>query len=411
MAVWCTPRSTGPPLAVRHSLRRHRAFIRSHHGEAMRVAIVTESFLPLVNGVVNSVRHVVDHLIDSGHEALIIAPGQGPADYRGVRVVRVRSVAVPMYKTFPMGLPDRQVKEALAAFRPDVVHLASPIALGWLGLRAARRLEIPTVAVYQTDIPGFLRQYNLPGEAACARWVARLHKRSDRTLVPSRSAYAQLDGLGVPNLHVWGRGVDLGLFDPSHRSRELHDAWARTGRGTGREVVVGYVGRLAAEKQVRRLRELASLPGIRLVVIGDGPELKWLRNKLPAATFTGVLTGVELATAFASLDVFVHTGENETFCQTIQEAQASGVAVVAPAKGGPLDLIHPELTGMLYDPADPGSLRNAVRRLALDGTLRADLTAHGLVRVATRTWAQVVDDLINTHYLGAISPTATDVAA
>ncbi len=370
----------------------------------MRVAIVTESFLPQMNGVVNSVRHVVDRIVANGHQPLIIAPGHGLRDYRGVPVVRVRSVAVPVYKSFPMGLPDSQVKRALTEFQPDVVHLASPIALGWLGLRAARRLGIPTVAVYQTDIPGFLRQYNLPGEAACAKWVGRIHKRSSRTLVPSRSAYTQLESLGVTNLHTWGRGVDLDLFCPRHRSRELHDAWARVGRrdGGGDQVVVGYVGRLAPEKQVRRLRELSVLPGIRLVVIGDGPEMRWLRKKLPEARFTGALSGVELATAFASLDVFVHTGENETFCQTIQEAQASGVPVVAPAKGGPLDLVEPEHTGLLYDTHDSSSLRAVVQRVAADGTLRAGLAANGLARVATRTWAHVVDELVNTHYVDAI---------
>jgi phosphatidylinositol alpha 1,6-mannosyltransferase len=251
----------------------------------------------------------------------------------------------------------------------------------------------------------------VPGEAACAKWVGRIHKRSTRTLVPSRSAYAQLEALGVPNLHVWGRGVDLDLFGPEHRSRELHDAWARVGKKNGDQVVVGYVGRLAAEKQVRRLRELAVVPGLRLVVIGDGPEMKWLKKKLPEAKFTGVLTGVELATAFASLDVFVHTGQNETFCQTIQEAQASGVPVVAPARGGPLDLVQPEHTGLLYDPDDASSLRDAVQRLTMDESLRAALAANGLARVATRTWADVVDELITEHYIGTIGQDVTPVAA
>ncbi|HET7735258.1 MAG TPA: glycosyltransferase family 1 protein [Nocardioidaceae bacterium] len=377
----------------------------------MKVAIVTESFLPQVNGVTNSVRHVVDHLVDNGHQALVVAPAPGLADYRGVRVVRARSFAVPMYRDFPLGMPDRSVEEALAEYEPDVVHLASPIALGWVGLRAARKLGIPTVAVYQTDIPGFLRQYNVPGESACAKWVGRIHKRATRTLVPSRSSYLQLEGLGVPNLHVWGRGVDLDLFGPEHRNRALHDTWARVGKKNGDRLVVGYVGRLAAEKQVRRLRELADVPGIRLVLVGDGPEMKWLRKKLPDATFTGMLGGVELATAFASLDVFVHTGENETFCQTIQEAQASGVPVVAPGKGGPLDLITHEHTGLLYDPAVPSSLREAVQRLALDPTLRADLAAHGLARVANRRWADVVEELIQVHYTGAIGHDVSFVAA
>ncbi len=368
----------------------------------MKVAIVTESFLPQVNGVTNSVRHVVDHLVDSGHQALIIAPSPGLGDYRGVRVVRARSIAVPRYKSFPLGLPDRQVLDELTEFAPDVVHLASPIALGAVGLRAARKLGIPTVAVYQTDIPGFLQQYNLPGEVPVAKWVARIHRRSTRTLVPSRSSYAQLDALGVPNLHVWGRGVDLDLFGPQHRRPELHDKWARAGKKNGDLVVVGYVGRLAAEKQARRLRELSDVPGIRLVVVGDGPERDWLRRKLPDAKFTGMLGGLELARAFASLDVFVHTGANETFCQTIQEAQGSGVPVVAPAAGGPLDLVQHERTGLLFDPADAGSLRAAVSRLAADDTLRGDLAAAGLRRVAGRTWSAVVDELVTVHYAAVI---------
>ena len=367
----------------------------------MKVAIVTESFLPMVNGVSNSVRHVVDHLIENGHEVLIIAPGPGLGDYRGVPIVRVRSVAVPMYKSFPMGLPDRHVEEAMVGFRPDVVHLASPIALGWVGLRAARNLAIPTVSVYQTDIPGYLRQYKLPGEAACARWIGRIHKRSTRTLVPSRSALAQLATLGVPDLHVWGRGVDLDLFGPRHRDNHLHDSWARA-RGDDDKVVVGYVGRIAVEKQVRRLAELADLPVIRLVVIGDGPEMKWLKSKLPDAKFAGMLTGVDLATAFACLDVFVHTGQNETYCQTIQEAQASGLPVVAPARGGPLDLVEHEQTGLLYEPNVNGSMQEAVRRLTVDATLRENLALNGLARVASLSWTELVDELITQHYAAVI---------
>lgn len=378
----------------------------------MRVAIVTESFLPQVNGVTNSVRHVVDHLVDHGHDVLVVAPSPGLGDYRGVPVVRARSVAVPRYSTFPMGLPDRAVEAALADFRPDVVHLASPIALGAVGLRAARRLGIPTVAVFQTDIPGFLRQYGIPADAPVARWVARIHRRSTRTLVPSRASYDQLAGLGVPNLHVWGRGVDLDLFGPANRQPELHAKWSRAGKRTnGDLVVVGYVGRLAAEKQVRRLKELRDLPGSRLVVIGDGPERDWLERKLPDAKFTGMLGGVELARAFASLDVFVHTGEQETFCQTVQEAQASGVPVVAPAAGGPLDLVVPGLTGLLYDPSEAADLRAGVESLVRDEGLRARLARGGLDRVAGRSWETVVDELVDVHYAAVVGQHRSDAAA
>ncbi len=363
----------------------------------MRVAIVTESFLPQVNGVTNTVRQVVEHLGRMGHEALVVAPGPGPSEHHGVPVVRVRSVGLPGYRSFPIGLPDPAVERALAGFRPDVVHLASPIVLGAVGLRAARRLGIPTVAVYQTDVAGFARHYGLRADIPTARWVGRIHRRATRTLVPSRSSFAQLEAMGVPDLHLWRRGVSLDLFGPGRRSEELRAAWSDHGTAGG-DVVVGYVGRLAAEKQVRRLRDLADLPGVRLVVVGDGPERGWLERNLPGARFTGMLGGQDLAAAFASLDVFVHTGVAETFCQTVQEAQASGVPVVAPASGGPLDLVAHGRTGLLHDPHDPAALRRAVARLADDPALRQRLAADALADVAERSWGTVVGELVDRHY-------------
>jgi phosphatidylinositol alpha 1,6-mannosyltransferase len=374
----------------------------------MRVAIVTESFFPQVNGVTNTVRHTVDRLLETGHEPLIIAPGPGLTRYRSVRVVRVRSMALPGYRAFSLGLPDSAVETTLAGFRPDLVHLASPIMLGAVGLRAARRLDIPTVAIYQTDIAGFARQYGIRAEALVGRWVGRIHRRSTRTLVPSTSSYAQLESLGVGNLHLWRRGVSLDLFGPQHRSHELHRHWSRRRPD---QVVVGYVGRLAPEKQVRRLQEVARIPGTRLVVIGDGPDRVWLEKHLPDAKFTGMLRGTDLARAFASLDVFVHTGEAETFCQTVQEAQASGVPVVAPASGGPLDLIDEGRTGLLYDPAEPRSLRRTVATLVGDPGLRETLASEALQQVGSRSWAGVVDELVAKHYAAVVAGPRAEIAA
>lgn len=372
----------------------------------MRVAIVTESFLPQVNGVTNTVCHVVDRLIETGHEALVIAPGHGPGTYRGVPVVRVRSMPMPGYRSFPLGLPDPALARALARFRPDLVHLASPALLGAAAQRASERLGLPTVAVYQTDIAGFARQYGVRAESVLAGWVGRLHRRATRTLVPSTAAYRQLDALGVPNLHVWRRGVSLDLFDPQRRSLDLRGRWAPDD-----ETVVGYVGRLAPEKQVRRLQEVADLPGTRLVVVGDGPSRHTLQRLLPDATFTGMLQGGELARAFASLDVFVHTGEAETFCQTVQEAQASGVPVVAPAAGGPLDLVDHGHTGLLYDPSTGGSLRREVAAMVEDTGYRAFLATEALTAVAHRGWAAVVDELVHVHYAAALGSGHENAAA
>lgn len=367
----------------------------------MRVAIVTESFLPQVNGVSNTVRHVVDELVAAGHEALVVAPGPGPAHHEGVPVVRVRSVGLPGYRSFPIGMPDAALGRALDRFGPDLVHLASPIALGAAGLRAARRLRVPTVAVYQTDIAGFARHYGLHADAVIDalvdRWVGRLHRRVDRTLVPSTASRRQLAAMGVTDLHLWGRGIALDLFDPARRSPGLHRAW--TG---GARVAVGYVGRLAHEKQVHRLAVLADVPGVQLVVIGDGPARTALERHLPGAVFTGLLRGADLAAAFASLDVFVHTGDSETFCQTVQEAQASGVPVVAPAAGGPLDLVDHGRTGLLFDPTDLGSLRSCVADLVACPDRRRALAGEARDEVSGRTWAAVVQELVEVHYRGVL---------
>lgn len=360
----------------------------------MRIAIVTESFLPQVNGVSNTVRHVAERAVRRGHAVLVVAPGPGPDQHEGIPVVRTRSLRLPGYASFPVGLPDVAVQRALERFDPDVVHLASPIALGAVGLRHARRLGLPTVGVYQTDVGGFVRHYGLvPAEAAVDRWVAGLHQRMDRTLAPSSASRRQLEALGVDHVHLWRRGVSIDLFGPHRRSQELRRRWGVEGR-----VVVGYVGRLAAEKQVRRLAELAGVPGVHLVVVGDGPERGWLEAALPTATFTGMLRSDELAMAFASLDVFVHTGEHETFCQTVQEAQASGVPVVVPASGGPLDLVEHGSTGLFHTPGEPTSLVTTVAAIADDPLLRRRLAVGGRRAVASRTWERVVDELLLHHY-------------
>ena len=390
--------SDGLVVFAQHEPRGHHRFTHATHREGMRVVIVTESFLPQVNGVTNTVCHVVDRLRATDHDVLVIAPGRGPTRYGDVHVVRVRSIGLPGYRSFALGLPDRAVHRAIADFGPDIVHLASPVALGAVGLKSARRLGVPSLAVYQTDIAGFARQYGIRVDAPLARWIAHIHGRVDRTLVPSVASYLQLAALDVPGLHVWRRGVALELFGPQRRDLVFHERFTRGHRG---RLAVGYVGRLAAEKQVHRMEELAGLPGIQLVVVGDGPARSQLERRLPGAVFTGLLQGDELARAFASLDLFVHTGTAETFCQTVQEAQASGVPVVAPAVGGPRDLVEQGRTGLLYDPDDPQSLVGTVDMLRLDPALRAHLAANALREVATRGWPGVVDDLV-AHYAAVL---------
>ncbi len=262
-------------------------------------------------------------------------------------MVRIAAVDLPLVPSMPVGVPSRRVLTALRDFAPDVVHLAAPFVVGYRGLAAARRLGIPTVAVYQTDMASFAAAYGLGLTARAAwRWICRLHGQADRTLAPSSWAIDALRARGVPGCTA-GRGAWTPGASPRRRDRDLRAPLAPRG-----ELLVGYVGRLAPEKQLDRLAVLAGGPDIRLVLVGRRPGAGRLGELLPDATFLGFRGGAELARIYASLDVFVHTGPSETFCQAVQEAMASGLPVVAPDAGGPRDLVLPGHTGFLV-PARP----------------------------------------------------------
>ncbi|HEY5833076.1 glycosyltransferase family 4 protein [Streptomyces sp.] len=361
----------------------------------MRVAIVTESFPPDVNGVAHCALRTAEHLARRGHEPLVVAPagpygpdsGQNPCP-----VVRVPSLPLPGYPQVRVALPGRRTAAAIAAHRADLVHLASPFVLGARGLAAATRMRVPAVAVYQTDLAGYARTYLNAGEAAAWRRIRAVHTAAARTLAPSTASLTALAEHGVPRVHLWPRGVDSARFHPGHRDEALRRELAPRG-----ELIVGYVGRLAPEKHVELLAETCALPGVRVVITGDGPSTPALRAALPGAVFLGRRTGDDLARVYASLDVFCHTGPFETFCQTVQEAMASGLPVIAPAAGGPLDLVAQGRTGLLVPPGDAAAVRDAVRRLHGDPRLRVRYGAAARSEVADRTWEAVGDQLLG-HY-------------
>ncbi|CAL9578786.1 GDP-mannose-dependent alpha-mannosyltransferase [Streptomyces sp. enrichment culture] len=375
----------------------------------MRVVIVTESFPPDVNGVAHCALQTARHLVDRGHAPLVIAPAPAPGSEPAVRapcpVVRVPSLPLPGYPQVRIALPGRRLAAALAGHRADLVHLAGPFVLGVRGMAAAARLGIPAVAVYQTDLAGYARTYLGAGEAAAWRRLRAVHTAADLTLAPSSAAAHALRAHGVPRVELWPRGVDTVRFRPGRRDAALRRALAPDG-----ELIVGYVGRLAAEKHVELLAGVCGLEGVRVVVVGDGPSRPGLEQALPGAVFLGRRTGDELARIFASLDVFAHTGPFETFCQTVQEAMASGVPVVAPAAGGPLDLVAHGRTGLLVPPRDPAAIRDAVWSLAADPALRAAYGAAGRAAVEGRTWAAVGDRLLG-HYADVLAVRKPAVAA
>lgn len=364
----------------------------------MRVVIVTESFPPDVNGVAHCALQTARQLAARGHDPLVIAPApaagaDAAADASApCPVIRVPSLPLPGYPQVRVALPSRRLSAALSDHRAQLVHLASPFVLGARGMTAAARLGIPAVAVYQTDLGGYARTYMGMGESTAWRRIRAVHAAADRTLAPSSAALRDLVTHGVPRVRLWPRGVDTARFGPG-----LRDAAVRRELAPNGELIVGYVGRLAPEKQVELLAGVCSLEGVRLVVVGDGPSEGSVRAALPGALMLGRRTGDELARIFASLDLFVHTGPYETFCQTVQEAMASGVPVVAPAAGGPLDLVVPGRTGVLVPTQDALAVRDAVWALAADPGLRAAYGRAGRAAVQGRTWDAVGEQLVD-HY-------------
>jgi phosphatidylinositol alpha 1,6-mannosyltransferase len=404
------PVRSGPVPTVRNmstlGTTLARRSISPATARGLRILIVTESFLPQVNGVTNSVRRVLEHLEGTPHQAMLLAPS-GPDEYAGARVHRVSSVAMPSYKDFPIGLASAHtLRRIFAEFQPDVVHLASPALLGRAAGAMARSLGIPVVAVYQTDLIGFAARYRFPGGAAMMRKLTTsIHGAADLNLVPSSASREQLEGLGIGHNALWPRGVDTEQFHPSRGSDEL-----RTEIGAGdADVLVGYVGRLAAEKELDLLRGIEHLPGHRLVIVGGGPEEGRLRAMLPWADFLGVRHGADLGRIVASLDVFVHTGSTETFCQAAQEALASGVPVLAPDSGGPRDLVRSGENGLLFAPGDRSDLYANLETLVSSAGLRMRMGAAAYAGTRGRTWASVNDALVE-HYLRLVRPPAVSVS-
>jgi len=369
----------------------------------MRVAVVTESFLPNINGVTNSVLRILEHLSTNGDQALVIAPASEnmPTEYAGhpVKAVPVIPTQNFLPTGMPMGLPQKRMQHLLDGFTPDVVHLASPFVLGSYANKIAKRLNIPTVSIYQTDLGGFAKQYGFGiAQSSLQKILYKIHSQTDRTLAPSTASCLDLHLAGVLEVYLWRRGVNTELFNPSKRSTALRDTWKN---GDPSKIIVGFVGRLAQEKRVSDLKALQSNPNIQLVIVGDGPHRRKLEQQLPSALFLGFKNGEELAQIYASFDLFIHPGPNETFCQAVQEALACGIPAIVPRTGGPADLVAHGRTGYVIDIFNAEQLNRTVN-LHHERTDRKQMRIAARDSVSMRTWNRINSEL-KTHYLDVIN--------
>ncbi len=395
----------GQGLDMDTTRRRWNEVTSGGNGERMRVAVVTETFLPSLNGVTTSVQRLLEHLAHRGHEAAVFCPGPAPESYAGFPVFEAPSFDV---RGFRAAVPNRRTMKQILDWAPDVMHVAAPMGLGSQALSLAKKYDIPSVAVFQTDVARYTSSYGLPllGKAAW-RWIRNVHAKADLNLAPASKAVDDLEALGLSGVKTWAGGADTVTYHPNLQHTEavqaLRDRLAPNG-----EVLVGYVGRLAPEKKLHLLKGVTKVDGARLVIVGDGPERDNLERELAGtnAVFLGPLQGTELAEAYAALGVFVHTGTQETFGLTLQEAMATGLPVLAPAIGGPLDIVDDGVTGFLLPPLDEQAITEATSRLVQEPGLRAQMGEAGRRAVLPRSWSAIGDQILG-HYRQAIEASAT----
>jgi glycosyltransferase involved in cell wall biosynthesis len=368
----------------------------------MRIAIFSEVYWPMVSGVGVTLRRLADSLEAAGH-AVRVCTATYPLPEAGDRPEVHRSPSLPLflYRDVQWAFPrHRELVAEIAAFRPDVVHVATEFALGVAGLRVARELGVPVVASAHTDYEQYAARYGLdwalrPGW----RYLRWFYGQAERVLCPSRIYEEHLHSRGVERTGIWTRGVDTAAFHPRHRDPALRES---LGVSPG-ESVVTYVGRLAREKNLDLLLDAWQSvaprhPGARLALVGRGPlEDEIRRRAIPGVELLGLLTGNDLSAAYASADLFAFPSVTETFGNVLLEAMASGLPSVVAAAGGVLDFVEHGRNAWLVAPSSVQAMTDGLKRLLTDAALRRRLSAGALDTAAARRW-DAIDELLFEEY-------------
>ena len=366
----------------------------------LRIAVVTETYPPEVNGVARTIGAMVDCLRTRGHSLQLVRPRQGSADVEargpGLETVLRRGLPLPRYRELRMGLPaKRALLRAWREHRPDIVQVVTEGPLGQSAVGAARQLAVPVVSEFHTNFHDYSRHYGLGlFSKVVAGYLRRLHNRSDCTLVPTDELKMQLAAAGYRRLAVVGRGIDLDLFGAHRRDGELRRSWD----AGDRDPVVAYVGRLAPEKNLPLFVEAcramqAADARLRVVLVGDGPSGAALRSSHREFMFAGMRSGVDLARHYASADALLFPSLTETFGNVTTEAMASRLAVVAFDYGAGRQHIRDHANGLLAPIGKPAAFIAAALELAADRNLRERLRAAAARTAEGLSWDRVVDDL------------------
>ena len=365
----------------------------------MRIAFFTDTFLPQINGVSNTLCQLSRYLTQRGvaHRFFTPAYKEETTDEGAYPVVRFPSVPFALYPQVRLAMTtSAAVKKQLLAFQPDVVHIVTEFSMGFAGLKAARQLGIPVVMSYHTNFDQYLEHYKLELlEEPLWQYMRWFHSFARLNLCPSENTLLRLRFRGVQNLAVWSRGIDSARFSPRFASRAL-----RRELGGDNALLYLYVGRISAEKGIdiyaQSIRAFnARRPGqARFVFTGDGPYLQTLKAmNMENTVFTGALHGRALSEVYASCDVFVFPSDNETFGNVMLEAMASGTPGICVDAGGLRDFTANGENACVCAPRSAAALTEAMEAM-MDGALRERIRAGALQTARERSWSAIFDDLL-----------------
>lgn len=393
-------------IMYRHlqSSRRREAGVRPR-----RIALFTGAYNHIADGVSLTLNRLVDFLEKADTEVLVFAPtvSDPPVDHAGT-LVPVPSIPFPGRSEYriSLGLPSA-ARQRLADFQPTLFHIATPDLLGYRALKIAQRWNVPAVASYHTHFSSYLKYYGVGGlESTMWRYLANFYAQCEHIYVPSPSMAEVLSDHGITDgLRLWSRGVDTTRFSPALRSLE----WRRAQGVRDDEVLVSFIGRLVWEKGLRVYADV--IEGLqqrgvphRSVVVGDGPALDELKERLPETLFTGYLNGTALSRAYASSDIFLFPSDTETFGNVTLEAMASGLPTVCADATGSRTLVEHGETGLLIAPGDSAAFFAAVHQLVEDAPERRRMGIAALRRARQFDWHTILsrmvgfyDEVVNPH--------------